>query len=244
MEISLSGKRILVTGATGAIGSAILESALRSGAWVAGSYLRNEAEARRLEALGAVMFQADLTDRAQARALVAQVIQKAGHLDALVYCAGNTRDRTLMKLTDGEWDEVLSLHLAGLMACCQAALPGMQQRKAGKLVAIGSVSGAIGRAGQSNYAAAKAATVGFLKSVAREAGRFGVTTHVVQPGFVDSKMTRAAPAEAWERAKADSALGTLSSAEVVASFVTWLISDLCAGVTGQVFNLDSRVINS
>ncbi|MBI1953571.1 MAG: SDR family oxidoreductase [Candidatus Omnitrophica bacterium] len=238
----LTGKKILVTGATGAIGSAVLESALQAGAWVAGSYFQDESQSLRLKGLGARLFQADLTDRKQAQALVEKVLQEAGHLDALVYSAGNTRDHTLMKLSDPEWDEVLSLHLTGLMACCRAVLPAMRVRRSGKLAAIGSVSGAVGRAGQSNYAAAKAATVGFMKSLAKEAGRFGVSANVVLPGFVDSKMTRLAPPEAWERAKAESALGTIGSARVAASFVTWLLSDGCSGVTGQVFNLDSRIV--
>jgi len=128
------------------------------------------------------------------------------------------------------------------MACTQAVLPSMKQRRQGKLVAIGSISGSIGRAGQSNYAAAKAATVGFVKSLAREVGRFGIGANVICPGFIDSKMTRVAPPEAWERAKADSALGVLSGVETTASFTVWLLSDLARGVTGQVFHLDSRIL--
>lgn len=188
------------------------------------------------------MVQADLSDRTQARRCVAEVLREAGHLDALVYAAGNIRDRTLAHLTDADWDQVQKLHLDGLFACSQAVLAPMKERRSGKLVAIGSLSGTIGRAGQANYAAAKAATVAFIKSVAKEAGRFGVSANVVCPGFVDSRMTRSAPPEAWERAKTDSALGTISSVEVVASFTTWLLSDLCRGVTGQVFPLDSRVV--
>jgi len=242
LTLSLSGKKILVTGATGAIGGAIAFALREAGAWVMGSYLSNEARAREMEQAGIVMARADLSDRAQAAALVKQALEKADSLDALVYSAGNTRDHTLLKMSDPEWDEVMRLHLDGLVACCRAALPGMQERRQGKIVAIGSQSGLTGRMGQANYSAAKAATVGFIKTLAREAGRFGVTANVVCPGFIESGMTREAPPEAWERAKAASALGTVSSAETVASFTTWLLSDLCSGVTGQVFQLDSRIL--
>ena len=242
MIVSLQGKKILVTGATGAVGSAVACAAKEAGAWVMGSYLRNESKAKEMGAQGILMAQADLSDRAQARKLVQQALEQAGSLDALLYSAGNTRDRTLLKLKDAEWDEVMKLHLEGLVACCQAVLPGMQERRRGKIVAIGSQSGLTGRAGQANYSAAKAATIGFIKSLAREAGRFGVTANVVCPGFVDSQMTRSAPPEAWERAKTASALGTVSSVETVASFTAWLLSDLCSGVTGQLFQLDSRIL--
>ena len=242
MQISLTGKRVLVTGATGTIGSAIAESARECSAWVGGGYFRNEEKAAQLKAKGIVMLQADLSDREEARSLIGQMLEQAGYLDALVYTAGNTRDRMLLRMADSEWEEVLRLHLDGLAACCRALLPSMQERRQGKLIAIGSQSGLTGRMGQANYSAAKAATVGFIKSVAREAGRFGVTANVICPGFIDSKMTRTAPPEAWERAKAASALGTISSVEVVASFTTWMLSDLCSGVTGQVFQLDSRIL--
>ena len=242
MIVSLTGKKILVTGASGAVGGAIARAAKEAGAWVMGSYLRNEEEAGRLASQGVRMVKADLKERDQARALVKTALEEAGSLDCLVYSAGNTRDRMLLRMSDEEWDEVLRLHLDGLAACCRAVLPGMQTCQSGKIVAVGSQSGLTGRPGQANYSAAKAATIGFIKSLAREAGRFGVTANVVCPGFVDSKMTRSAPPEAWERAKAASALGTVSSVETVATFTLWLLSDLCQGVTGQVFQLDSRIL--
>ena len=241
MNVSLSGKKILVTGATGAIGRAVAQRLKGSGAWVAGSYLASEEEAAGLTRQGISMIRADLSRREEAKGLVRQALQQAGELDGLVYTAGNARDRTLLKMSDEEWDDVLRLHLEGLMICCREILPAMRERKAGKLLAVGSVSGLVGRAGQANYSAAKAATIGFMKSVAREAGRFGVSANVLLPGFVDSRMTRAAPPEAWERAKQESAMGRISDAQVAASFAAWLLSDLCQGVTGQVFNLDSRI---
>lgn len=244
MQISLAGKQILVTGATGAIGSEMVQTLREAGASVWGSYFENESQAGNLKVQGIQMIQADLTDRSRARALMKEVLEEAGSLEGLVYTAGNTRDRLLLKLQDEEWDLVMRLHLDGLMACVQAVLPSMQERRAGKLVAIGSQAGFIGRAGQTNYSSAKAGTIGFIKSLAKEAGRFGVTANVVCPGFIDSKMTRSAPSEAWERAKVASALGTISSAQVAASFTAWLLSDLCYGVTGQVFQLDSRVVEN
>ena len=241
MDISLKRKKILVTGASGAVGRAVAEQALDSGAWVAGSYLQSEEDARALERRGVFMVKADLTSRSQARDMVRAVLAEGGHLDGVVYSAGNTRDRTAAKITDQEWDEVIAVHLNSLFAVTQEVLPVMRERKAGKLVAIGSLSGVIGRFGQPNYSAAKAGVVGYMKSVAKEAGRFGVTANVVCPGFVDSRMTRKIPQEAWERAKNESALGTISSVETASSFIVWLLSDLCKNVTGQVFQLDSRI---
>jgi 3-oxoacyl-[acyl-carrier protein] reductase len=135
----------------------------------------------------------------------------------------------------------MRVHLDGLMACCQRVIPSMRERRSGRLVAIGSISGLIGRVGQANYCAAKAATIGLMKSVAKEVGRFGLAANVILPGFIDSKMTRTVPPQLRERARADSLLGILSTPEVVASFTTWLLSDRCQGVTGQVFHLDSRI---
>ncbi|MBI3318494.1 MAG: SDR family oxidoreductase [Candidatus Omnitrophica bacterium] len=241
MVVTLEGKKILATGATGAIGRSFLEHALEAGAWTAGAYHQSEGEAVLLRGKGVFMLQADLRDRLKARNLIQEVLRECGSLDALVYSAGNVRDRTLLKMTDEEWDDVLRLHLEGLYACAQAVLPSMKARRSGQIVAIASLSGLIGRAGQANYSAAKAGTIGFIKSLAREAGRFGVRANAVCPGFVDSRMTKQAPPEAWERAKADSALGTISTAQVVGSFVTWLLSEHAEGITGQVFHLDSRI---
>lgn len=242
MNPALFEKRILVTGATGAIGGAVALAAKQAGAEVFGSYAGDAARAGEMEKAGIRMFQADLADPAQVRRLVEQVLQAAGSLDALVYAAGNTGDRTLAKMTDGEWDRVIAVHLTGLSICCRALLPSMQKQKRGKIVAFGSQVGLTGRVGQANYSAAKAGTIGFIRTLAREAGRFGVTANVICPGFIDSKMTRSAAPEAWERARAASTLGEVSSVETVASFICWLLSDSCRGVTGQVFQLDSRIL--
>ncbi|PIQ81986.1 MAG: beta-ketoacyl-ACP reductase [Candidatus Omnitrophica bacterium CG11_big_fil_rev_8_21_14_0_20_64_10] len=241
MIADLTGRRILVAGATGGIGRAVAGAVQASGAQVLGSYRTDRKGAETLEGQGIRMVQADLTDRAQARDLVKRALAD-GPLDGLVYAAGNTRDKTLLKMTDADWDEVLALHLTGLFVCFQAALPHMKERRAGRLIAFGSYGGATGRIGQANYAAAKAGTVGFVKTVAREMGRFGVTANVILPGFIDSKMTRAVPEAGWERARADSALGEVGSAESAAAFTAWLLSDAGRSVTGQVLSIDSRIL--
>lgn len=243
MTVSLAGKKVLIAGATGAVGRAVTEAVREAGAWVAGLYCRDEARAAALRQRGVVMVRADLSDRARARAAAAEAVEAAGEaLDGLIYAAGNTRDRIFLKMEDEAWDEVMRLHLDGLAACARVVLGGMRRRGSGRIIALGSIAGSTGRAGQTNYSAAKAATVGFVKSLAKEVGRFGVSANVVCPGFVESRMTRSAGPKAWERARSDSALGTLSSVETAASFIVWLLSDLCQGVTGQVFHLDSRVV--
>jgi len=242
MNISLKDKRILVTGATGGVGSAVVQAILSAGGTVIGSYFQDEETADKLRGQGVQMLKADLRDRDQIRSLIQTALGDEGKLDALVYAAGNARDGLFIKMSDTDWDDVLAVHLNGLATALQAVLPSMKKAKAGKLIALGSFGGQTGRVGQANYAAAKAGTVGLVKTIAKEAGRFGVSANVVFPGFIDSKMTQATPPQVWERAKADSAMGRLSLAPVVASFIVWMLSDLCEGVTGQLFPIDSRIL--
>lgn len=236
----LRDKTLLVTGASGAIGSALVRAAKREGAWIAGAYLTHPPDpltcpADRLDAV-------DVTQREPVTQWVAGCLQARRTVDGLVAAAGTLADRTLVKMTDAEWDSVLATHLTGTYRVVRAVLPSMMHERAGKIVTVISMAGLHGRFGQTNYAAAKAAVLGFTKALALEVGRWGIEVNAFCPGFTPSRMTDSVPPEGWERAREASALGAVADANVAAELLVWLLSDRCRGITGQVFHADSRVI--
>lgn len=240
----LRGKTILVTGASGAIGSAIVRAAKRDGAWVAGTYLTHQPTPDACPA--DLLERVDVTDRDALTRWVAKALQvilnkMPASIDGLVTAAGGLADRTLAKMTDAEWDTVIASHLTGTANAVRAVLPSMQYQRAGKILTVVSMAGLHGRVGQANYSAAKAGILGFMKSAALELGPWGIEVNALCPGFTPSRMTETVPPEGWERARSASALGTLADAEVAADLVVWLLSDRCRGVTGQIFHVDSRI---
>ncbi len=236
--MGLRGKTLLVTGASGAIGSAIVRAAKREGAWVAGTYLshRPTPEACPADLLEAV----DVTRRETLTPWVARALAQTGQIDGLVTSAGNLADRTLAKMTESEWDTVIATHLTGTFNTVQAVLPSMQYHRLGKIITLISMAGLHGRVGQANYSAAKAGVLGFTRAAAAELGAWGIEVNALCPGFTPSRMTETVPPVGWERARATSATGTLTDAETVADLAIWLLSDRCRGVTGQIFQVESR----
>ncbi|MBI4313590.1 MAG: SDR family oxidoreductase [Candidatus Omnitrophica bacterium] len=237
--MGLRGKTLLVTGASGAIGSAIVRAAKLQGAWVAGTYHTHrptpqECPADLLEAV-------DVRLKPSIVQWVAKSLAHNGQIDGLVTAAGNVQDRTCVKMTDAEWDDVLQTHLTGTFHSIQAVLPPMQYHRLGKIITVISQAGIHGRFGQANYAAAKGAILGLTRSVAKELGEWGIEVNAICPGFTPSRMTETAPPEAWERARSASAMGMLGDAEVLANLTLWLLSDECRGITGQIFYADSRI---
>ena len=235
----LRGKTILITGASGTIGGAIVRAAKREGAWVAGSYLTHPPDPQQCPAdlLDAV----DVTQREPVIQWIARILQARGQIDGLVTAAGNLADRTLAKMTDAEWDTVIATHLTGTFHVVRAALPSMAHQRTGKILTVVSMAGLHGRGAQANYSAAKAGVLGFMKSAAQELGPWGIEVNALCPGFTPSRMTETVPPEGWERARAASALGVLGEAEVAADLAVWLLSDRCRGITGQIFHCDSRI---
>lgn len=231
-------KVILVTGASGAIGRAVVRAAKRDGAWVAGTYLTHRPDPT--ECPADLLEPVDVTQLEPVQRWVAKAVARTGQIDGLVTAAGTVADRTLVKMTDAEWSGVIASHLTGTFHAVHAVLPSMQYHRLGKIITVLSMAGVHGRFGQANYSAAKAGLLGFTKSLALEVGPWGVEVNALCPGFTPSRMTETVPPDGWARARTASATGTLADAEVTADLAAWLLSDRCRGITGQVFHVDSR----
>jgi 3-oxoacyl-[acyl-carrier protein] reductase len=244
IRIDLTGRVALVTGSTRGIGRAVATALARAGARVAvtGRDLAKAEEAAQeiAASTGAEVcgFAADVSEVAQATALVEQVEQRFGSLDILVNNAGLTRDNLMMRIKDDDWDAVINANLRGAFATCRAATRGMMKRRWGRIINIASIVGLIGNKGQVNYAASKAGLIGMTKSIAKELASRNILANVVAPGFIDTDMTAAMTPEARQTLSAGIPLERLGSAEDIASMVAVLASDLTAYVTGQVFVVD------
>ena len=225
--LSLAGRSLLVTGASGGIGSAVARLAEEAGARVATADLPGRS----------ARFQADLADAASVRALFQAYDATFPRLDALVHCAGIVRDGMLWKLGDGDWTEVLRANLDAAFWVLREAAPRLRER-GGAVVLLASINGERGKVGQANYAASKAGLIGLARTAARELGRFGVRVNVISPGLIDTPMTAGLSDEVRRRAVEESALGRAGTPEDVARAVLFLLSDLSGHVTGQVLRVD------
>jgi 3-oxoacyl-[acyl-carrier protein] reductase len=232
------GKVALVTGASRGIGRAIAAMLAAQGATVVAA-ARGDNAAATVEAIRAAGGRAealslDVTDAEAAVAAVQGVVSTHGRLDILVSNAGITRDQLMLRMKRADWDEVIATNLTAAFVLCQAALKPMLKQRGGRIVAISSVVGQMGNAGQANYAASKAGLIGFCKSLAREVGSRSVTVNVVAPGFVETDMTKAVNEETQKQWAAQIPLGRLGSPDDIAAAVCFLASDEASYITGQV----------
>jgi 3-oxoacyl-[acyl-carrier protein] reductase len=240
---SLQGKTALVTGASRGIGRAIAVALAARGARVmcvstaAGGCDATAAECRELGA-DVLTFAVDVSSEAAVEELARTVLADGGRLDILVNNAGITRDGLFMRMPLADLDAVLAVNLRGTFLTCRAFARSMAKARSGRIVNIGSVVGLSGNAGQVNYAASKAAVVGFSKSLARELGGRGVTVNVVAPGFIDTDMTAVLSDSVRGEAAKNIPLGRFGTAQDVAGAVAFLCSDDAAYVTGQVLVVD------
>ena len=177
---------------------------------------------------------ADVTDAAAVDGLIKSVVEKHGKLDILVSNAGITRDQLMLRMKRSDWDEVVATNLTASFTLCQAALKPMIRARSGRIIAISSVVGQTGNAGQANYAASKAGLIGFCKSLAREVASRQVTVNVVAPGLIETDMTRAITESAKTDWSAQIPLGRMGSPADVAAAVSFLASDEASYITGQV----------
>jgi 3-oxoacyl-[acyl-carrier protein] reductase len=242
--IDLAGRTAFVTGSTRGIGLAIARTLHAAGAKVA-VVGRDLARAQAVAAeLGerAAGVACDVADGAQVQAAIAAAETALGPIDILVNNAGLTRDNILLRLTEADWDAVLGANLKGAFHTTKAVLKGMMKRGGGRIVNITSIVGLTGNKGQANYAASKAGLIGFTKSVAKEYASRGVLANCVAPGFIETDMTAALPAEARATLLQDIALGRLGRPEDVAGAVLFLASDLAGYMTGQVLVVDGGMV--
>ncbi len=238
------GRVALVTGGSRGIGRAVSLRLAAAGARVVVNFAkRADAADEVVDAITsaggqAVAVGADVADPDAVQALFAETTDRFGPVEILVNNAGITRDELLLRMRPEIWDEVLTVNLRSVYLCTRAALRGMLRRKFGRVVSIGSVAGLAGNAGQANYAASKAAIIGFTRSVAKEVGSRGITVNVVAPGFIDTEMTADIPDEGRQRAVDSVAAGRFGTADEVASAVAYLCGDEAAYINGHILVVD------
>jgi 3-oxoacyl-[acyl-carrier protein] reductase len=241
----LDGKIALVTGATRGIGKAIAEVLARNGATVVGTATTDEGAASisayLASAEGAKQghgMKLDVTDAAAVSETVAAIQANVGEVAILVNNAGITRDNLLIRMKDDEWDAILDTNLKSVYRLSKAVLRGMMKARHGRIINVGSVVGASGNAGQTNYSAAKAALVGFTKSLAQEVGSRAITVNCVAPGFIDTDMTRSLDEAQRTKLIERIPLGRLGSPLDVAHAVAFLASPEAAYVTGATLHVN------
>lgn len=238
-------KVILITGASRGIGRAIALRLAQPGVALLLNHYDREPEAAEktlqdvLErgAQGQV-YHFNVADFRETQTRLEGMLAEWGRIEVLVNNAGITRDTLLMRMKEEDWDLVLNINLKGVYNATQAVIRSMIKNKSGKIVNIASVVGAIGNAGQSNYAASKAGIIGFSKSVAKEVAARGITVNAVAPGFIDTEMTAVLPSLVRQEFLKSIPMGRSGQPEEVAELVAFLISEAAGYITGQVIHIN------
>ncbi|HEX2135414.1 MAG TPA: 3-oxoacyl-[acyl-carrier-protein] reductase [Microvirga sp.] len=236
----LTGKKALVTGATGGIGGAIARALHAQGATVALSGTRRGALDELASSLGerVHLVEANLADKDSVEALVPAAEAAMEGLDILVNNAGVTRDNLFMRMKDEEWDTVIAVNLTAAFRLSRAAVKGMMRRRYGRIVNIGSVVGSTGNPGQGNYAASKAGLVGMTKALAAEVASRNITVNCVAPGFIASQMTDALNEKQREAILGKVPMARLGQGEEIAAAVVYLASAEAGYVTGHTLHVN------
>jgi 3-oxoacyl-[acyl-carrier protein] reductase len=243
--MDLSDRVAIVTGGARGIGREIALKLAEVGARVVVSDIVDaepvveEIKAMKQEGLAVT---ADISSSAEVAKLVDTVIAQYGQVDILVNNAGIARDQLLMRMSDEDWDKVLSVNLKSVFLCTRAVLRHMVKQRRGRIISISSIVGIIGNPGQANYAAAKAGIIGFTKTVAREMGSRGITANAIAPGFIDTKMTQELTENQRQELMKHIPLGSLGTPRDVAEAVAFLASEEARYISGQVLGVDGGMI--
>jgi acetoacetyl-CoA reductase len=233
------GRVALVTGGTRGIGEAISLALKAAGHTVVANYGGNDEAARAFTArtgIPAVKF--DVSDFAAVQAAVTAIAQEHGPVDIVVNNAGITRDGTLHRMTHEAWQAVIDTNLGSCFNLCRAVIDSMRARKFGRIVNIGSINGQAGQYGQVNYAAAKSGIHGFTKALAQEGAGVGITVNAIAPGYIDTDMVRAVPADVLEKIVAKIPVKRLGKAEEIARGVVFLVADDAGFITGSTLSIN------
>lgn len=229
----------VVTGGTRGIGEAISLALKDTGVTVVANYAGNVTRAKEFEErTGIRTSQFDVSDHEATLAACHEIEAEVGPIDIVINNAGITRDGTLLKMTYEDWKKVIDTNLGGCYNMAKATFPGMRARNWGRIVNIGSVNGQAGQYGQVNYAAAKSGIHGFTKALAQEGAKFGVTVNAIAPGYIDTDMVAAVPADVLTKIVAKIPVGRLGHAYEIARGVTFLCSENGAFITGSTLSIN------
>jgi len=244
----LNGKVALVTGAARGIGRAVVLELIRAGAKVVINYRSSFAQVEGLlaeikEAGGeAIAICGDISREEDAKNLVSTTVKEFGRLDILVNNAGITKDNLLIRISEEDFDKVISTNLKGTFFCIKHTAAVMLKQRSGKIINLSSIVGVTGNIGQANYAASKAGVIGLTKSAARELASRGINVNAVAPGFIETDMTDSLPDKVKEASIANIPLKRFGSAQEVASVVCFLASEAANYITGQVIQVDGGMV--
>ena len=229
----------VVTGGRRGIGEAISVALKNAGYTVAANYAGNDERAKVFtDRTGIKAYKWDVADFDACVAGIKKIESELGPVEVIVNNAGITRDGTMKKMNRGAWDDVMDTNLGGCFNMCKAAWDGMLDRKFGRVVNIGSINGQAGQYGQVNYAAAKSGIHGFTKALAQEGARAGITVNAIAPGYIDTDMVAAVPAEVLSKIVARIPVGRLGKADEIARGVLFLVADDAGFVTGSTMSIN------
>ena len=229
----------IVTGGTRGIGEAVSTALKDQGFTVAASYAGNVERAKAFtDRTGIATYQWDVADHAACLDACTQIATDLGPVDVVINNAGITRDGTLLRMSYEAWKEVIDTNLGGCFNMAKATFPGMLERGWGRIVNLGSINGQAGQYGQVNYAAAKSGIHGFTKALAQEGAKKGVTVNAIAPGYIDTDMVAAVPAEVLAKIVAKIPVGRLGQASEIARAVGFLCSDDGGFITGSTLSIN------
>lgn len=239
----LNKRIVLVTGATGGLGTAMCKELYKDGYRVVGNYHTKEKADKWLETMKAEgydiqLFFGDVSDFDSAGDMIRKIEQEVGPIDTLVNNAGITRDGRLINMKKEDWYAVINTNLNSVFNCSRNVLDGMIERKFGRIINISSVNGQRGQFGQTNYSAAKAGMHGFTKSLAMEVAKFGITVNTISPGYIGTDMVMAVPEKVLTQIIAQVPMGRLGGTHEVAHLVSFLASEETSFITGANYSIN------